>query len=97
MGWILTVEEKLLPCAKEHSTPVLSIIMNIVVWNCKGTLKPGFQDHVRELVHNHNPAIFMVMETKVGGAKAKEIIDKLPFDGAIHTDTIGYASGLWFL
>ena len=39
----------------------------------------------------------MVMETKVGGAKAKEIIDKLPFDGAIHTDTIGYASGLWFL
>lgn len=24
-------------------------------------------------------------------------MDKLPFDGAIHTDTIGFASGLWLL
>ena len=37
------------------------------------------------------------METKLGGERAREIIDRLPFDGAIHTDTIGYAGGLWLL
>ena len=33
----------------------------------------------------------------MGGARAKEITDRLPFDGAIHTETIGYAGGLWLL
>lgn len=37
------------------------------------------------------------METKLGGDKAREITDYLPFDGAIHTNTIGYAGGLWLL
>ena len=37
------------------------------------------------------------METRVGGERAKEISDRLPFDGAIHTDTIGYTGGLWVL
>ena len=37
------------------------------------------------------------METKLGGDRAKAITNKLPLDGAIHTDTIGYSSGLWLL
>ena len=37
------------------------------------------------------------METKLGGDKAREITNYLPFDGAIHTNTIGYAGGLWLL
>ena len=38
-----------------------------------------------------------MMETKVGGECTREITVKLPFDGAIHTDTIRYAGGLWVL
>ena len=37
------------------------------------------------------------METKLGGDKAREITDRLPFDGAIYTDMIGYAGELWLL
>ena len=37
------------------------------------------------------------METKIGGERAREIIDRLPFDGAIHMETIGYKGGLWML
>ena len=33
----------------------------------------------------------------MGDSKAKEIIDRLLFDGALHTGTIGYAGGLWLL
>ena len=33
----------------------------------------------------------------LGGDRAREITDSLPFDGAFHTETIGYAGGLWIL
>ena len=71
--------------------------MKIIIWNSRGALKPNFQSHICDLVQNHDPAIMVIMETKLGGAKAKAITDRLPFDGAIHTETIGYAGGLWLL
>ena len=46
-------------------------------------------------MRNHNPGIMVVMETRIGGVKAKEITDHIPFDGAIHTETIGFAGGIW--
>ena len=63
---------------------LIYFIMNIIIWNSRGVLKPNFQNHVRELARNHNPAILVIMETKIGGARAKDITDKLPFDGAIQ-------------
>ncbi|KAL0012521.1 hypothetical protein SO802_007629 [Lithocarpus litseifolius] len=71
--------------------------MSIIVWNCRGALKSSFQNHVRELVHNHDPAIMVVMETRIGGDRAGDISDRLPFDGAIHSDTIGFSGGIWLL
>lgn len=39
--------------------------------------------------------ILIITETIIGRDWAKEITNKLPFNGVIHTDTIEYASGLW--
>lgn len=94
MGWILIEEVKLLLAFSECPTSIHQLIMNVIAWNCQGTLKPGFQNHFRDLVQKHNPAIFVVMETRIGGVRAKGITDCLPFDGVIHTDTIEYTSGL---
>ncbi|XP_050241299.1 uncharacterized protein LOC126690218 [Quercus robur] len=71
--------------------------MNIIIWNCRGALKPSFQKHVSELVRIHNPVMMVILETRVGGDRAKGIIDRLPFDGSVHTDTIGYTGGFWML
>ncbi|XP_030958558.1 uncharacterized protein LOC115980449 [Quercus lobata] len=68
--------------------------MNILIWNNKGALKPSFQTNIHELARRHNPAILVVMETKLGGNKAREVSDRLPFDGAIHMETIGFTGGL---
>ena len=92
-----TQETKLMPPFDECPTPNLLFLMKIIIWNCRGVLKPSFQNRVRELVQNHNPAILVVMETRVGGERAREITNRLPFDGAVHTDTIRYAGGLWVL
>ena len=80
-----------------YSSLTLVFLMNIIVWNYRGALKPSFQKYVRELVQNHDPTILVVMETRVGGEKARAITNNLLFDGAIHTNTIGYAGGLWVL
>ena len=39
----------------------------------------------------------VVMETRIGGDRARDISNRLPFDGAIHSDTIGFAGGIWLL
>ena len=78
-------------------TPVHIFLMNIIVWNCIGALKPSFQKRVGKLVRNHNLAMLVIMKICVGGDKAKEITNRLPFDGSMHMDTIGYAGGLQML
>lgn len=68
--------------------------MNILMWNCKGALNLNFKRRVFEMVMNHRPLIMVITETRVGGEGARKIIEGLPFDGFITTDTIGYAGGL---
>ena len=87
-------EAKSLPPLNECLIPNYQFIMNIIVWNCRGALKPSFLKHVSELVHSHNPTILVVMETQVGGGRAKQVIDRMPFDRAYHTETIEYVDGL---
>ncbi|KAK4558382.1 hypothetical protein RGQ29_007932 [Quercus rubra] len=97
LGWILRVVVKHLPLV--DVCPLLDhiLLMNIIAWNCRGARKPAFKSYVKELVRNHDLAILIVMETRIEGDMVKEITDELPFDGAIHTNIIGYAGGLWLL
>lgn len=82
-----------LPLVVECSFPFHLFVMNLIAWNCRGAGKPSFQNRVRDLVNNHDPAIMIIMETRIGGDRARDITDRLPFNGAIHTDTIGFAGG----
>ena len=65
--------------------------MNILIWNCHGAMKPTFMKTVMDLVEWHKPAIFVIIETRIDGSRADDIIRRLPFDGAYSTETIGYA------
>lgn len=95
--WNLMKEVVSLPPVDFYPPPIFCLIMNIITWNCRGALKPSFRNHVRDLVQSHDPALMFIMKTRIGGDQAKDIIGRLPFDGAIHTETIGFAGGLWFL
>jgi hypothetical protein len=70
-------------------------IMNVLIWNCKDAMKPKFKTTLLDLVSWHHHAIVVVIETRMGGAKADAIIRTLPFDGAYSTETIGFAGGIW--
>ena len=97
MGWNLRMKAVLMRHPSKCSSSINQLSMNIFVWNSRGALKPNFQKHVRELVRNHNPTIMVIMETCLGGERDREITDRLPFDDAIHTETIGFTGGLWLL
>ena len=77
--------------------PVFIVLMNSIIGNCRGAFKPSFQKHVREMVLKYNPDILLVMETRVGVNRAREITGRLPFDGAIRSDAVGFAGGIWVL
>ena len=77
--------------------PNHKVLMDSIIWNCRGASKPSFQKRVREMVQKHNPAILVVMETHVGGNRVREITERLHFDGAIRSDAVGFASGIWVL
>jgi len=93
-GWNLMEEASLLPPYDECPTPNHHLVMNVIAWNCRGALKALFIKHASDLANNHNLTIMIIMETRIGRERAKEITNKLPFDVAIHTDTISYAGGL---
>ncbi|XP_075647267.1 uncharacterized protein LOC142618248 [Castanea sativa] len=94
--WTLREEAKINPHVDEFPSPQHPLMMNVIIWNCRGALKPSFKSHVQDLIVDHDPAILVIMET-VGGDRAKEISDTFPLQGAIHMDTVGYVGGLWFL
>lgn len=77
--------------------PCLFVYMDLLIWNCRGALKPNFCNTVSNLVHTHSPAIKILIETKAGGDRARGIADRLPFDGAIFANTIELSGGLWLL
>lgn len=93
----LWTQEGICPNDVVWPLPIICLMMNIMVWNFRGALSPNFRQTIMDMVKESAPDILIVMKTRIGGDRAKEITDMLPFDGAIHTYTIGYAGGLWVL
>lgn len=54
-------EEPSLKCFDARNTP--NPIMNILIWNCKGEIKPNFKKTAMDLVEWHQPIIFVIIET----------------------------------
>ena len=73
------------------------VIMNVLIWNCRGALKPFFRQTVLDLVNWHHPIIMVITETRLSGVRAKGIMASLSFDGAVCSDTIRFAGGIWLL
>ena len=71
--------------------------MNIILWNCRRALNPRFHLTLSTLINTYSHFLVIITETRVGGDRAKDITERLPFDGAIHLNTIGYSGGIWLL
>lgn len=72
-------------------------IMHTLVWNYRGVMKPFFSKIVMDLVEWHSPLLIVITKTRLSGARAEVIIERLPFDGVVVADMIGFARGIWLL
>ena len=96
-AWTLRDSQDKSSRAHFESTTTPFKIMNILIWNCRGAMKPQFRQTVMDLVNWHMPLIMVITETRMSGARANEIIESLPFDGAVVANTIRFAGGIWLL
>lgn len=76
---------------------IFNLIMNMLIWNCRGARNPNFCTIVSDMIRRHCPAILIITETKLSGDRAQRIIDRLPLDGAIVANSLGRSGGLWYL
>ena len=72
-------------------------MMNTLIWNCRGAMKPQFRKTVLDLVEWHDPMLMVITETRLSGARMEEMIESLPFHGSVVADTIGFAGSIWLL
>ncbi|XP_050242398.1 uncharacterized protein LOC126691394 [Quercus robur] len=96
-AWRLRDTEDYSSLVHLDSTKTPFKIMNILIWNCRGAMKPQFRKIVMDLVEWHAPMLMVITETRMSGARAVEMIESLPFDGSVVVDTIGFAGGIWLL
>lgn len=66
----------------QEETPNLSM-MNFVIWNARGANSVAFRRHYEALVKTHNPAMLVLLETKM--TEHKHITEALKFDVFIQT------------
>lgn len=96
-AWKLRIIEDLSSSVLLDPTNYPFKMMNTLIWNCRGAMKPQFRKTVLDLVEWHAPMLMVITETRLSGARAVEMIESLPFDGSVVADTIGFADGIWLL
>lgn len=97
VAWRLRDVEDVSPMFLFYFTFIPNRIMNILIWNCRGALKPQFRKTVIDFLDWHQPFLMVITETKLSGVRANEVIEMLPFDGAVMVDSIDLARGIWLL
>ncbi|GLT42706.1 hypothetical protein SLA2020_166920 [Shorea laevis] len=71
--------------------------MKVISWNCRGAANSEFRRTAMDIKKEHNPAIFVLMETKVAGSRAMEIAQGLGMPRCEIVDADGLAGGIWLL
>ena len=68
-----------------NSTPYKMIL----IWNCRGAMKPQFKNTVMDLVEWHSPILMVITETRMSGARADEIIEHSLLTGMQYLIQLG--------
>ncbi|KAL8150347.1 hypothetical protein V2J09_020155 [Rumex salicifolius] len=71
--------------------------INIITWNVQGAGSREFMITLKELIRIHNPAILVMVETRLSGRQADKVRDTIGFDGVARAEAIGFQGGIWVL
>ncbi|CAL1361959.1 unnamed protein product [Linum trigynum] len=69
----------------------------IFVWNCRGAGSRKFIRVFKEYKRKHNPNIVIIVEPRVSGATAQNVIKEMGYDKQLVVDALGFSGGIWLL
>ncbi|CAN1292795.1 hypothetical protein LINPERPRIM_LOCUS21741 [Linum perenne] len=71
--------------------------MIMLSWNCRGARHEGFIPAFKNYNSRYKPDLFIIVEPRIIGSAALQIINKLGFDGRLVVDAQGFSGGIWVL
>lgn len=71
--------------------------MNWLVWNCRGAGKRHFPANIKDYVTMYRLDFIAILEPRVSGAKANEIIQKMGLVEGARVEANGFSGGIWCL
>lgn len=73
------------------------MMSKILMWNVQGAGSSAFREHLLEQVNFHQPGILIIVETKLSGRAAVQMLERLPFTDSCIIDSMGLKGGMWIL
>lgn len=71
--------------------------MNIISWIVRGLANTDFRRVFREMISIHRPDIVILIETRISGDQANNVIFSLGYERFIKVDAMGFSEGIWVL
>ncbi|KAL8153484.1 LOW QUALITY PROTEIN: hypothetical protein V2J09_011244 [Rumex salicifolius] len=50
---------------------------------------------LKELIRTHNPAILVLVETRLSGPQADKVCKNIGYDGMVRVEAVGFKGGIW--
>lgn len=71
--------------------------MDIITWNCRGTLNNNFRMEFSNLMWIHSPDVIALMETKVPFTAMGNFFNRFNLSESVIVDPEGRSGGIWLL
>lgn len=68
-------------------------VHKIIFWNTQGAGNEKFLRNIKELIHSYDPILVVLMETRISGITADNIIRKMGLLGNARVEARGFAGG----
>ena len=75
----------------------MNLQKNILCWNCQGAGSTVFLRSIHELIRLHHPLLVILMETRISGTRAMEVISSIGLPSSFWVYCVGFAGGIWLL
>ncbi|KAL8167004.1 hypothetical protein V2J09_008503 [Rumex salicifolius] len=71
--------------------------LNTISWNVQGAGNKNFLNTLKDLIIMHDPAILVLLKTRISGEQADKVCEKIGFDGILPSEAMGFKGSVWIL
>lgn len=71
--------------------------MMMMIWNARGAGSRTFSSIAKDLISMNKVKIFAVLEPRISGTRATDVIKGLGFSAFYVVDARGFSGGLWLM